>query len=52
MVSKEGTSVDLTKVEAVMKWERPKSVFEVRSFLRLASYSKRFIETFLELHAQ
>ena len=35
-------SVDLEKVEAVMSWERPKSVFEIRSFLGLAEYYKRF----------
>ena len=35
-------SVDLEKVEAVMGWERPKSVFEIRSFLRLAWYYRRF----------
>ena len=28
--------VDLEKVEAVMSWERPKSVFEIHSFLGLA----------------
>ena len=27
-----GVSVDIDKVEAVMSWERPKSVFEIRSF--------------------
>ena len=35
-------SVDPKKVEAVMSWERPKSVFEIRSFLGLAEYYKRF----------
>ena len=37
-----GVSVDLEKVEAVMGWERPKSVFEIRSFLGLAGYYRRF----------
>ena len=37
-------SVDLEKVEAVMSWERPKLVFEIRSFLGLAGYYRRFIE--------
>ena len=44
VVSASGVSVDLEKVEAVMSWERPKSVFEIRSFLGLAGYYKRFIE--------
>ena len=35
-MSTSGVSVDREKVEAVMNWERPKSVFEIRSFLGLA----------------
>ena len=43
--------MDPEKVEVVMRWERPKSVFELRSFLGLAGYYKRFIEDFFRLAA-
>ena len=38
VMSASGVSVYPKKVEVVMSWERPKSVFEIRSFLGLAGY--------------
>ena len=46
VVSASGVSVDLEKVEAVMSWERPKSLFEIHSFFGLAGCYRRFIEDF------
>ena len=46
VLSTSGVSVDPEKVEAVMSWERLKSVFEIHSLLGLAGYYKRFIEDF------
>ena len=43
--------MDPVKVEAVMSWERLKSVFEIYSFLELAGYYRRFIEDFSRLAA-
>ncbi|KAI3707613.1 hypothetical protein L6452_26239 [Arctium lappa] len=46
VVTREGVKVDPAKVEAMMNWEPPKSPTEIRSFLRLAGYYRRFIQVF------
>ena len=51
VVSASGVSVDLEKVEAMMSWERPKSIFEIRSFLGFAGYYRKFIEDFSRIAA-
>ena len=49
--SEAGIVVDYSKVEAVQKWQRPNNVFEVRSFLGLATYYRRFVEDFSRIAA-
>ena len=49
VVSASGVSMDLEKVEAVMSWERLNSIFEIRSFLGLVGYYRRFIKDFSRL---
>jgi len=49
VISQDGIAVDPSKIEVVLKWESPKPFFEIRIFLVLARYYRRFIEGFSKL---
>ncbi|XP_072090478.1 uncharacterized protein [Arachis hypogaea] len=51
IVSKDGIMVDPKKIESVYIWPRPTTVTKIRSFLRLASYYRRFIKDFSRISA-
>ena len=46
LVSEEGIRVDLRKVDVIIEWKPPRNVTEVRSFLGLAGYYRRFVKGF------
>ena len=48
-MSKEGISVNSSKIDAVLDWKRSTNATEVISFLSLAGYYRRFVEGFSKL---
>ena len=48
-VSQDGIHASPEKVKAVLDWPRPQSVHDIRSFLGLASYYRKFIKGFSQL---
>jgi hypothetical protein len=49
IVDKQGIRPDPKKVEAVQTWSVPKNVYDVRSFLGLVNYFRKFIEHYSEI---
>ena len=51
VVSDQGVEVDPRKTEAVKKWTKPLTPTDIRSFLGLAGYYRRFVEGFSSIAA-
>ncbi|GJR14582.1 putative reverse transcriptase domain-containing protein [Tanacetum coccineum] len=49
VIDSQGIHVDPAKIESIKDWASPKTPTEIRQFLGLASYYRRFIEGFLKI---
>ena len=50
-ISAQGVRVDEEKIEAIRSWPRPKTLTQLRGFLGLCSYYRRFVKGFSKLTA-
>ena len=51
VVSAEGISMETDKVQAILDWPTPRTVTDVRSFLGLANYYRRFVQRYAQVAA-
>nr|GFA74048.1 putative reverse transcriptase domain-containing protein [Tanacetum cinerariifolium] len=49
VIDNRGIHVDLAKIESIKDWASPKTPTEIRQFLGLAGYYRRFLEGFSKI---
>jgi hypothetical protein len=49
IISEGGISIDPSKVKDALSWNTPQNVLDIKSFLALAGYYRRFIEGFSKI---
>jgi hypothetical protein len=49
VIFEEGVAVDPYKIGSIMEWLTPKDIYDIRSFMGLAGYYRKFIKGFSKI---
>ena len=52
MISREGVEVDLENIKSIADWPKPTNIREVRGFLGLTGYYRRFVQQYGSIAAE
>lgn len=49
IISEEGVTIELEKIQAILDWPQPKTLKQLRGFLSFAGYYRRFVSNYGKL---
>ncbi|XP_042942715.1 uncharacterized mitochondrial protein AtMg00860-like [Carya illinoinensis] len=49
LISREGVKVDSRKIEVIVAWPKPKTITELRSFLGVTGYYRKFVKDYTSI---
>ena len=49
IIGQDGVKVDIDKIRSILEWPRPKSLGELRGFIGICTYYRKFVKGFSQL---
>ena len=49
IIGKYGVKVDMEKIKAIIEWPRPKNLTELKGFIGICTYYRKFVKGFSQL---
>ena len=49
IIGQDGVKVDMEKIRSILEWPRPKSLIQLRGFIGICTYYRKFVKWFSQL---
>ena len=49
IIGQDGVKVDVDKIRSILEWPRPKSLTELRGFIGICTYYRKFVKGFSQI---